>query len=355
MKRIRIDTGTATSRVLIGPGAYQNLDAHLRPLQVLDRCLVVTQPRIGKSIDLGPVGDRDIALIPDGERAKTLTQVGRLIDRMVELRLTRGSAVIALGGGVVGDVAGFAAALYLRGIPVVQIPTTLLAQVDSSVGGKTAVNHRAGKNLIGAFHQPRLVIVDPLLLSKLPSREYRSGLYEAIKYGLIRDREIFDSFEGSLDSILERNPGTLETLIARCLRVKADIVSADEREGNLRRVLNFGHTIGHALEVAAGYQRLRHGEAVGYGMIAAARLSEGMGRISRASAERIESAIRSIGPLPSLAGIPEGEIIDAIAHDKKIRKGAVHFVLLRRIGRTEIRSDVGRTLIRKVVRTLVAG
>ena len=355
MHRITIDTGSSTSHIVISSGAYAKLDAHLKRSRISGPLLVVTQPRVLEALDAGPLRGREIALLPDGERAKTLTQVRRLIDRMVELRLTRQSGVIALGGGVVGDVAGFAAALYLRGIPLVQVPTTLLAQVDSSVGGKTAVNHPAGKNLIGAFHQPKLVVVDPSLLASLPHREYRCGLYEALKYGLIRDRRVFEQFIGDLEPILERNPRVLDTLITRCLQVKADIVEADEREGNLRRVLNFGHTIGHGLETAAGYRRIRHGEAVGYGMIAAARLSERLGRLSSRAGDRIETAIRSIGPLPSLAGISADDVVDALAHDKKVRNGSVHFVLLRGVGRTEIRANVPRAMVRKIVETLVAG
>jgi len=267
--------------------------------------------------------------------------------------MTRQSTVIALGGGVVGDVTGFAAYMYMRGIAVVQAPTTLLAQVDSSIGGKTGINFSTIKNLVGAFHQPRLVLTDIHTLQTLPIREYRSGLYEAIKYGIICDRELFEQFAESKDLLLQRNPEAVERLVARCAAIKGDVVSRDEKEGDLRRVLNLGHTVGHGLEAAAGFRRLKHGEAVGFGMIAAVRISAALSRMRQEQAARVESVIRSIGSLPSLAGLKLKVIMEALQHDKKVRDGAVHFVLPLEIGRVEITNAVPLELVRETVKVLI--
>jgi len=275
------------------------------------------------------------------------------LDRMAALKLTRQATVIAVGGGVVGDVAGFVASIYMRGIPVVQVPTTLLAQVDSSIGGKTGVNHRVAKNLIGTFYQPRLVLSDPLVLQKLPEREYLSGLYEALKYGVIQDEELFIDFEENSDKFLKREPEAIERLVARCASIKADIVVKDEREGDLRRILNFGHTVGHGLEAAARYQRIKHGEAVGYGMIAAARIGHSLDKLADQDRARIESAVGSIGRLPPLTGTNSKDVLKALQHDKKVRDGAIHFVLPRAIGRVEITPDVPFAVVRDVVKGIL--
>jgi 3-dehydroquinate synthase len=267
---------------------------------------------------------------------------------MVELKLTRQSTVIAVGGGVVGDVSGFVASIYMRGIPVVQVPTTLLAQVDSSIGGKTGVNHRAGKNLIGTFHQPRLVVSDPVLLEKLPEREYASGLYEALKYGIIRDPELFHDFERKSALFRERDREAIERLVARCAAIKADVVMNDEKESDLRRILNFGHTVGHGLEAASHYTGIRHGEAVGYGMIAAARIGRALEKLTDVDRARIESTIGAVGRLPALR-LKRRDVLNALQHDKKVRDGAIHFVLPRAIGRVEITPNVPFNVVRDVV------
>ncbi len=294
-----------------------------------------------------------VLLIPEGERAKTLSTVTRILNRISELHMTRQSTLIALGGGVVGDVTGFAASIYMRGIAVVQVPTTLLAQVDSSIGGKTGVNFRVLKNLVGTFHQPSLVISDTATFRTLPAREYSSGLYEALKYGLICDRELFDTFESQIGRILKRDPESVEFLVARCAAIKGDIVSRDEKEGDLRRVLNLGHTVGHGLETAAQFRGLKHGEAVGYGMIAALRISASLGRIESDTAKRAESVVESIGKLPSLRAIKVKPVIEALQHDKKVRDGAVHFILPRDIGRVEITRDVPLELVRETVKAMI--
>jgi 3-dehydroquinate synthase len=352
MRRIVAAFPGGRSEIRVARGLFRNLPDELARTGLEPPFLVVSQPRVLAA--LGPLpGGLSPLTIPDGERAKSLATVRRLLDAMVARKLSREATLVALGGGVVGDLTGFAASIYMRGLRVVQVPTTLLAQVDSSVGGKTGVNHPAGKNLIGTFHQPRLVLADPSLLASLPVREYNSGLYEALKYGVIRDRELFSRFERSGPILAAREPAFLEDLVFRCLKIKADVVLRDEREGNLRRVLNFGHTIGHGIEAALGYRRVRHGEAVGYGMIGAARIASELGRLSARSRDRIEEAVRSIGRLPALGGVSAGDVLEAMGHDKKVRRGALHFVLPTGIGRVRIEAGVPEALVKKVVRSLL--
>ncbi|PYS01944.1 MAG: 3-dehydroquinate synthase [Acidobacteria bacterium] len=353
MQSIHVRLAHAAYEVIVGVGVFEKLEEHLRRAGLGGPFLIVSQPRIFRAVGKDLSKKFPIVLIPDGERAKTLTTVSRLLDRMVELKLTRQSTVIAVGGGVVGDVAGFAASIYMRGIAVVQVPTTLLAQVDSSIGGKTGVNHRVAKNLIGSFYQPRLVLSDPLVLQKLPDREYASGLYEALKYGIIRDATLFEDFERDVATFLKRDPEALERLVAKCAAIKAHVVMSDEKENDIRRVLNLGHTVGHGLEAAAKYQRIKHGEAVGYGMIAAARISTALEKLALADRERIEAAIRSIGRLPALSGVNSKFILDALQHDKKIRDGAVHFILPRKIGCVEITPGVPLNIVREVVKGIL--
>jgi 3-dehydroquinate synthase len=351
MHSIPVRLTHASYDIIVGCGAFANLEQHLEKAGLQGPFLAVSQPRIFKAVG-GPFKKKfPVALIPDGERAKTLATVSRLLDRMVELKLTRQSTVIAVGGGVVGDVSGFVASIYMRGIPVVQVPTTLLAQVDSSIGGKTGVNHRAGKNLIGTFYQPRLVVSDPVVLEKLPEREYASGLYEALKYGIIRDPELFHDFERKSELFRERDPQAIERLVVRCAAIKADVVMNDEKESDLRRILNFGHTVGHGLEAASHYTGIKHGEAVGYGMIAAARIGRALEKLTDVDRARIESTIGAVGRLPALSRLKTKDVLGALQHDKKVRDGAIHFVLPRAIGCVEITPDVPF----KVVRDVVAG
>jgi 3-dehydroquinate synthase len=338
---------------VVGAGTLQNLQGHLERAGLSGPFLVVSQPRIFKAVGNSFRKHFPVELIPEGERAKEFATVTRLLHRFSTLQMTRQSTVIALGGGVVGDVTGFAASMYMRGIAVVQVPTTLLAQVDSSIGGKTGVNFRAVKNLVGAFHQPSLVLSDIDTLRTLPVREYRSGLYEALKYGIICDRKLFDDFSEQLVDLLKKSPEHVENLVARCAAIKADVVSRDEKEGDLRRVLNLGHTVGHGLEAAAGFRRLKHGEAVGYGMIAAVRISRSLGRMTEVAAKRVESVIRSVGSLPPLTGVMLRPVLDALQHDKKARDGAVHFILPLEIGRVEITPDVPLKLVRDTVKALL--
>jgi 3-dehydroquinate synthase len=315
--------------------------------------VVVSQPRVVRALGRRLTKKLPLELIPDGERAKTLAVAGRLMDRLAARKMTRQGTVVAFGGGVVGDVAGFAASIYMRGIAVAQVPTTLLAQVDSSIGGKTGVNRGLIKNMVGTFHQPGLVLSDVGILDSLPEREYRSGLYEALKYGVICDPGLFESIESRAPRLLARDPDCLEELVARCAAIKAQVVTADEKESDLRRVLNLGHTVGHALEAAAGLRRLRHGEAVGYGLIAAARIALALDRLGAADAGRIESAVRAFGALPPLKGLKLQTVLNALLHDKKVRDGALHFILPLAIGRVEITRDVPVDLVRSTVKTLI--
>ncbi|HKQ07266.1 MAG TPA: 3-dehydroquinate synthase [Blastocatellia bacterium] len=289
-------------------------------------------------------------LIGDGERFKTLGTAETLYTFLIEQRIERSDVIVAMGGGVVGDLSGFVAATYLRGIRFAQVPTTLLAQIDSSVGGKTGVNHRLGKNLIGAFHQPALVAIDPLTLQSLPGRELRAGLCEAIKYGVIRDRRLFDRIYRELDRLKLLDLGELTHLIERSCQIKAEVVARDEREGGLRRILNFGHTVGHALEAVTRYRRFLHGEAVGHGMRAAARLAERLEMLASDERRLIDEAVRRAGPLPSAKTLALDDIISAMAHDKKAEAGQLAFVLPTQIGRVVVRADVPLQIIRAALK-----
>ena len=276
-----------------------------------------------------------VILFDDSEAAKDLATIEQIARQLIRAGADRGATIVAVGGGVVGDVVGFAAATYLRGVRLVHIPTTLVAQVDSSVGGKTGVNLPEGKNLIGAFYSPKLVIADPQTLQTLPHREYRSGLYEVIKYGIIADRELFDFLDRRMLALLRRDAAALSWVITRCIRIKAHVVAKDEREGGLRHILNFGHTLGHALEAATRYRRFLHGEAIAWGMLAATLFSVATGRLGDSQATRMIRLISSVGPLPSLTGIRTAQLRPILAGDKKARSGRVLWVLPRRIGKVE--------------------
>ena len=293
-------------------------------------------------------------LIGDGERFKSARMANLLYTFLIEHRIERADLLIALGGGVVGDLCGFVAGTYLRGIRFVQAPTTLLAQIDSSVGGKTGINHRMGKNLIGVFHQPSLVVIDIDTLATLPARELNSGLYEAIKYGVIRDRRLFNRIARKVDRLKHLDAAELSYLIARSCAIKADVVARDEREGGLRRILNFGHTVGHALEAITRYRRYLHGEAVAHGMRAASRISERMGLLQAGEREAIDEAIGSVGRLPSANTLALDGIISAMEHDKKAEAGRATFVLPVEIGQVVTRSDVPPQIVRLALKDALA-
>ncbi len=353
--RIDVHSSRAPYRVLIGRGLMSSLPDLLREHSLAGEALVVSCPpvwrRHGKAMK-EIAGRAGPTVIPDGERAKTLATVARIYDAMIRRKLDRSATLIAFGGGVVGDVAGFAAATYLRGIPLVQVPTTLLAQVDSAVGGKVGVNLPAGKNLIGSFHAPSLVVCDPDVLRTLPKREFRAGLYEVVKYGMIASRPLFDRVSSRLPDILEQDGPVLPDLIADCCRIKARLVELDEREAGPRRVLNFGHTVGHALEAITKYRRFRHGEAVACGMLAAARVSAARGLLSTADEAKLQELILRMGALPPVGDLSARAALGVIAHDKKVVGGKLHFVLAREIGATAIASDVDPREIAEAMRSL---
>lgn len=289
-----------------------------------------------------------------GEDQKTPASVALIHDAAQGAQLERSSAIVALGGGVVGDMAGFAAATWLRGIAVVQVPTTLLAMVDAAIGGKTGVNHPGGKNLIGAFHQPRLVLIDPNTLATLPEREFRAGMAEVIKYGVIGDSELFRNLEASKDlsSLGSLPPQLLERLLQRSAAAKARVVAADEREGGLRAILNYGHTLGHAVETLSGYGTYLHGEAVALGMLAAGELAAAMGLWSTADQERQRAVIAQAGLPLNLPPLDPEAVLRTLQSDKKVRAGRVRFVLPTAIGSVVIRDDVEPDLIRQVLAQL---
>lgn len=291
----------------------------------------------------------EVLFYPGGEEGKRLAAVEALAEEMVARGGDRASLVVAFGGGIVNDVGGFLAAVFMRGVPVLQVPTTLLAQVDAAVGGKTGVNLAAGKNLVGSFHQPLGVLIDPDVLATLPEREYRAGLFEVVKCGVIRSPELFGLMGEKREQVLARAPEVVEAMIAESVRIKAEVVSADEREGDLRRILNFGHTVGHALEAETGYARFLHGEAVAFGMRAAVYLAEVTGRLSAEDSVDILNTIDSYGPLPSLEGITAGALAARLRSDKKTVKGRVHFVLPERIGQVVIVRDLDEKVVRSAI------
>ena len=357
VKKIRIRIARESYDVMVGRGLLARAGREVKRLlpSPRSRLLVVTSPAVrghwGRTLERSFDGSRldyQVLEMNDGEPAKRLENVEILAEQMVAAGADRKSMVIALGGGVVGDTAGFLAAIFQRGVPVVQIPTTLLAQVDASIGGKTGVNLRAGKNLIGAFHQPRAVLVDPDILATLSDREFRAGLFESLKCGVIRDRALFDYMARHTRRILARERGAVERVIHDSIRVKAAVVSSDEKEADLRRILNFGHTIGHAIEAATAYSELLHGEAVGWGMAAAAAIAGNCGFCSPETAQRIMNAVLAYGPLPPVR-CSSGEIIQRLAADKKTVAGVVHFVLPLKIGKVTIAADVPPDVIRQSI------
>jgi len=296
-----------------------------------------------RSLDAAGFAIRVIEM-PDGERFKRLSTVESLAEDLLRAGADRKSVVVALGGGVVGDVSGMLASVYMRGIKLVQIPTTVQAQLDAAIGGKTGVNLRSGKNLVGTFYQPELVLVDPAILETLPEREFRAGMYEALKCGVIGNEELFARLEKTSIKDLGNTPDFLAWAIAESVRLKAKVVSADERERDLRRVLNFGHTIGHALEAATNYRQFLHGEAVAWGMIAAARIAADLGRCQTNVHERIRDAVLRWGKLPAVT-VQTANAIKLMSSDKKTEAGILHFVLPTRIGRVEIVKDVPESAV----------
>ncbi len=340
MRTVRVSLGDRSYPILVGPGLLARLGPECARLGLGRRCAVITDSQVGPRFakaaleSLGAAGfDAVVITVPAGETSKALPVVGRCYDQLAAHRLERKSFIVALGGGVVGDLAGFVAATYLRGIPFIQVPTTLLAQVDSSVGGKVGVNLKAGKNLVGAFHQPRLVLCDLAAFGSLPEREFRAGLAEVIKYGIIHDPALFRRLERDLDRILAREESVLGAVVARCCAIKADVVGQDETESGVRTTLNFGHTIGHGLEAISAYGRYLHGEAISIGQVAAAHLSLRTGFSASDVARVRELFVRAGLPVTvRLTASQRIKLFAAMRLDKKVSDGAVRFVLAQRIG-----------------------
>ena len=342
MQTLTVNLGDRSYPIHVGAGLLERAGELLRQAGVRGKVAVVTNPTVAQlyldaihealtnaEFEVTPI------LVPDGEEHKNLKSLVSIYDRLISERFERKSCVLALGGGVVGDVAGFAAATYLRGVSYVQVPTTLLAQVDSSVGGKTGINHESGKNLIGAFYQPKLVLIDVAVLRTLPHRELVAGLAEIIKYGIIQDPALFQLLEQRMEKLLGSDLELLSQVIGVSCAIKARVVEADEREEDYRAVLNFGHTIGHALETVTGYRQLLHGEAVAVGMVKAVALSVQQGFCDTASFNRVTALVRKAGlPVEIPSGVLPQNLIQAMEVDKKVAGGKIKFIMCEGIGKT---------------------
>ncbi len=353
METVPVDLGIRSYPIYIGPGLLENPEL-LRPFLRQGRVLVVTNATLAP-LYLESVtrlaGSAEALILPDGERYKTLGTVSDIYDRLLADRYDRNTTLVALGGGVIGDITGFAAATFLRGVNFIQIPTTLLAQVDSSVGGKTGVNHPLGKNMIGAFYQPRCVLADTAVLKSLPERELKAGLAEVIKYALISQPEFLDWLEANRTGLLSLEQNLLAEAIRVSCQQKAEIVAKDEREGGIRAWLNLGHTFGHAIETAMGYGNWLHGEAVAAGMIMASDLSMRLGWLPPEDAVRIKKIVQNFGmPVAPPADIKEQQYLDIMISDKKARAGKINFVLLKGIGEAVVTSDVPPAILNQTLR-----
>jgi 3-dehydroquinate synthase len=351
-----VRTPSGTYHVDIGWGNARRLSALLDSSDLPSKRFVVSNPVVWRlhGGTFEGISQEEPILLPDGERFKNVTTVGRIYDALIRNAADRATTIVAVGGGVVGDIAGFAAATYLRGVSLVHVPTTLLAQVDSAIGGKVGVNHPLGKNLIGSFHQPRLVVVDPALLETLPRREFRAGLYEVVKYGMIASRPLFERVSTALPALFARDPEPLSAIVTECCRIKADVVERDERETGPRRALNFGHTVGHALEAVTRYRRFRHGEAVGYGMLAAAELAVNRRLLDGTDRAALAALITKMGPLPPIGDLSAADIIEAASRDKKVIAGQLHFVMPTAIGATTTVTDVTQDELVRAVTSIGA-
>ena len=350
MRKIQVKTASAGYAVHIGCNFLPRFRDHLRKLVGKNepRIFILTSPEIwslwGKQFSAAFPSDQapSVLFLPSGEQYKRFSQVERLATELAAAGADRSSLLIAFGGGIIGDLGGFLAAIYMRGIDFIQIPTTLLAQVDSSVGGKTGVNLATGKNLIGSFHHPLAVFADVDILQTLPARELRAGLFESIKAGIIRDANLFRFLERNREAVLTCDPTALERVIRSSVAMKAEVVDIDERESGLRMILNFGHTIGHAIEAATGYKKLLHGEAIAWGMLAALRISLSRALVPEKDAVRIEEVIRTYGPLPNFrARVPD--LLAAAGRDKKNKAGTRRFVLTSGIGKSLVVENVTET------------
>ena len=360
MQRLNIDLGERSYDIILGSEVLTKLGEYLSKVLQPSRIVLVTHPLLfqlyGDKI-LPGFKDQgwalDVIEVPEGETSKTLKQAEIIYDRLLDLKCDRKSALIAFGGGVIGDLVGFVAATFQRGIPFVQVPTTLLSQVDSSVGGKTAVNHPKGKNIIGAFYQPRLVAADLDTLQSLPAEEFRAGLAEVIKYGVIYDATLFDYLEQNTEKIMRLEKECLMHIIKTSCSLKAKVVEKDERESQYRRILNFGHTLGHAIEALTGYSKFIHGEAVAIGMVYAAKLSHQLGKCPQEIPERIMALVKKCGLPVDLPDLDPQLMIESLYHDKKTINNKIKFILVKGIGKIEIINDISEGDIRKLLQKTI--
>jgi 3-dehydroquinate synthase len=354
MHKLSLDLGERSYPIFFGSGLLQDKDV-LAPYLGDEGLLIVTNETIAplyldQTVSLLAARSVDQLILPDGEQYKTLDTLNLIFSKLLENGHNRGVTLIALGGGVIGDMTGFAAACYQRGVDFIQIPTTLLAQVDSSVGGKTAVNHVLGKNMIGAFHQPKAVLIDINTLKTLPDREFKAGLAEVIKYGLIIDSDFFSWLESNISALLSRQEDALLHAIEVSCRLKAQVVSADEREGGVRAILNLGHTFGHAIETYQGYGEWLHGEAVAVGMVMAAQMSGLMGWLNSSDVGRIENLLRTAGlPIVRPEDISAQQFLDLMAVDKKAQRGIIRLVLLESIGTAIVSADYDQSTLTAIL------
>ncbi|MCZ6701103.1 MAG: 3-dehydroquinate synthase [bacterium] len=352
MRQLRVDLGERSYTIVVGANLLQRVGEWLEGMELADRVIIITHPHLkdlyGEAVASGlrEYGRRtDFVLVPEGEEAKSLEQAAGLYDELLDRKIDRHTALLALGGGVLGDLVGFVAATVLRGVPYIQVPTTLLAQVDSAVGGKTAVNHPLGKNLIGVFYQPILVVADLATLTTLPPEEYLAGLAEVIKYGVIADHEFFAFLEEREGPVRSMDPEALEHVVLTSCALKAKVVEQDEREAGLRAILNFGHTIAHAVEAVDAYRTVKHGFAVAMGMACAARLSEAMGKCSAAEATRVVGCLETYGLPTRLPPMDPEALWEVMTRDKKVRGDRVRLVLMEAVGRVGIYDDVPREAV----------
>jgi 3-dehydroquinate synthase len=356
MKHLQVKSSVGNYEVLVGRGAWREL----RRLKGFTSAFVLTEANLWNTwggqfkrhtgwARLQPI------VVPTGESSKSLTMAGKVAAELLARGADRGSLLVALGGGVVGDLGGFVASTYMRGIACAQVPTTVLAQIDSAIGGKTAVNIRSAKNLVGTFYAPRLVVADPKVLGSLSSRTFRSGLYEAVKHSILAGPVLFHWLENKLANLHPSDTRVLEDVVARAAAVKVDVVSRDEYEADLRRVLNLGHTYGHALEEATAYRRFLHGEAVAWGLLLVTRLAEIVGVLDPADGKRIVHVVRSVGPLPPIRDLRAEKILGLLPRDKKALGGKIHWVLPEKIGRLRVTPDVPRAAISRAFREVQHG
>ena len=358
MQKLKVSLGDRSYPIYIGEGTLQNRELLLKyttSQQILLVSNSTVAPLYVEQIRQNFSDSQcEIFILPDGERYKSLQHMERIITQLLELRFDRNCCLVALGGGVVGDITGFAAACYQRGVRFIQIPTTLLAQVDSSVGGKTAVNHRLGKNMIGAYYQPSAVLIDTCVLDSVPDREFRAGLAEIIKYGLIRDPDFFEWLETNMPQLQGKEPAALMYAIERSCMNKAEIVSQDERESGLRAVLNLGHTFGHAIETALNYQDWRHGEAVGCGLLMAARFSYLLGDLDEEAVERVRRLLEHTGlPVMLPNGVTTRQLIEIMSVDKKTRNKKKFLVLLKAIGKCVVTADYNQKYLIQMIEEFI--